>query len=553
MAFKPLKSQKNCMPKITKTAKVKKVSVTKKKTPTKTKVVAVKKKVVSKKVTKKPVTKKAKPIALKKTNHITIDVISDDEVTPNESLSAVGQPFSNWPDFNKKRETVNNETYNETEENNQAPDLETESELESDNQDDIEAYDKQKKFFADWATQNTPKNGEEKQSLAPKKSVGLYRRQAFFYIGATIILLVAVFYLFFSKLTVLILPQGETINDSLTFNISDAKATSTATSTELSDKSAKNIDGDVSVIEVSAEKTYQTTGEQTLGGEEVTGTVNLINKYNKAQALVATTRLLSADGKLFRLKEAVNIPAGGTVSADVYADKPSPEMAITAATSFTIPGLWAGMQTQIYAESNSAFNYQTKVKKFIKQDDLDLAKKDINEVLDLKVKNELSKADDTKIVVYGEAGDNSLVTDFNAKLGDEQANFTVTAKKKIAVITFSKARAASLAEARLSLLVPDDKQLFNFDKNKINYTLDNFDEVNKVATVKALFNASMSLRSDSSLIDRKKLVGLNRSQLSQYLSSFPEIKSYELVFSPSFISNAPTLPDKINIQIKNAQ
>ena len=113
--------------------------------------------------------------------------------------------------------------------------------------------------------------------------------------------------------------------------------------------------------------------------------------------------------------------------------------------------------------------------------------------------------------------------------------------------------AAALAGARLALLVSDDKQLFNFDKNKITYSLESFDQNTKVAVIKAYFNASMSLRSDSSLIDRKKLVGLNRSQISEYLNGFPEIKSYELNFSPSFISTAPVLPDKISIKIKDAQ
>ena len=263
--------------------------------------------------------------------------------------------------------------------------------------------------------------------------------------------------------------------------------------------------------------------------------------------------MLSSDGKLFRLKEAVNIPAGGTISAAVYADKPSPEMTVASATSFTIPGLWAGMQTQIYAESVGDFTYQTKVKKYIKQADLDQAKKDIVEVLDLKVKNDLKNNDNSQVIVYGDTSDNSVSTDFNSKLGDEKAEFIVKAKKQVAVVTFSKDMAAALAGARLALLVSDDKQLFNFDKNKITYSLESFDQNTKVAVIKAYFNASMSLRSDSSLIDRKKLVGLNRSQISEYLNGFPEIKSYELNFSPSFISTAPVLPDKISIKIKDAQ
>jgi hypothetical protein len=74
-----------------------------------------------------------------------------------------------------------------------------------------------------------------------------------------------------------------------------------------------------------------------------------------------------------------------------------------------------------------------------------------------------------------------------------------------------------------------------------------------MATIKAYFGSSMFLKSDSSLLDRKKMVGLNRKQISQYLDSFQEIKSYELKFSPSFISSAPNLPDKIKVEVKNVE
>jgi hypothetical protein len=55
------------------------------------------------------------------------------------------------------------------------------------------------------------------------------------------------------------------------------------------------------------------------------------------------------------------------------------------------------------------------------------------------------------------------------------------------------------------------------------------------------------------LIDRKKLVGLNKQQIAQYLESFPEINDYRLEFSPSFISTAPNLPDRIEIKINDLQ
>ena len=519
------------MPKISKTVKAKKPVPKKTKTVSKIKAVPVKKKLV-----KKVVKKVVKKIIPKKSHKINIDVISDEEIFSDNKDSV--PVFSSWPDFNKPSDF----------ENKIEPVFQSEKAEEDIIPMDDESYDKQKKFFSDWASQIKPNEGEEKPKLAPKKSLGLYRKQAFFYLGATVILLLAVFYLFFSKLTIMISPQGEIVKDSLTFNIiGTASASSTASVLNSEIKYNKSIDGDVKTIEVQAEKNYEASGETVLGGEGVTGVVILTNKSAKAQPLIVKTRLLSQDGKLFRLKESVNIPAGGTVTANVYADKPSAEMAITSLTRFTIPGLWAGLQNQIYAENSGDFTYQTQIKHSVKQIDIDNAKKDINEVLNLKVKNDLKITDADKVVVY-DNNEMSVITEINAKPGDEKTDFMVKAKKKVVVVNFSKEKTAILAQARLSLLVSDDKQLANFDKNQITYSLESFDQNTGIAVVKSYFSGLIFLKSDSTLLDRKKLIGLNSGQISQYLNSFPEIKDYELKFFPSFIKTAPLLPDRINIE-----
>lgn len=544
------------MPTISKKTKVKKVVPKKKTSTTKVKAAPVKKKVVKKPVVKKKVIKKTTEApAPKKANQIVVDIISDDDdkfsgynnanIIPEQK--PVSPVFSSWSDFDRKPQVEAEDMLSEVDKDEEPRDLK---------QSEIEEYDKQKNFFSDWAAQNAPKEGEEKPSLAPnKKSIGLYRRQAFFYIGATLILLLAVAYFFFVKLNVIISPQGETVNDSVSFNIVGTDATTTATTTATStdiEAANKTINGNLQISEVSAEKTYQTTGEEVSTGETssvVTGTVTLINKYSENQPLVVKTRLLSSDGKLFRLKKSVNVPAGGTVVAEVYADKAGAEMTVDANTRFTIPGLWAGIQDRIYAENSEAFSYQSQVKRLVKQSDLDAAKKDINEVLDLKVKNDLQVTASDQAIVYGDT-DGDITTEFNAKLGDEVSSFTVTAKKKIVVATFSKEKAIELAKARLALVVSDDKQLSNFDASKITYTLESYDEATKAAEVKEYFSGIMSLKSDSSLIDRNKLVGLNEAQISQYLDTFPEVKEYKLEFWPAFIKTAPNLPDRINIEIK---
>lgn len=554
------------MPKISKAPKEKNTAARKKTAAVKSKEKPVKKKTTVKKTTikKAPVKKIVrKPAAPKKTapktNKVTVDIISDEEEF--SIFNEPAQAFSSWPNFDNDAPAEDifstlEKTDTDNQINNQNRDTDdifndtADDDIDDIPSEDNDEYNKQKNFFSDWALQNAPKNGEEKVTLAPaKKSIGLYRRQAFMYLGATAILLAAVFYLFFSKLTIIISPQGETINDAVTFDVGSAAATTSA----IDLGTDKTVEGNLQVTEVTAEKNYQTSGEE-IPGEEITGTVTLINKSAKAQPLVVKTRLLSADNKLYRLKESVNIPAGGSVVANVYADNPSADMSISEPTHFTIPGLWAGLQDKIYAESSAPLTLQTKTKMIIKQSDLDQAKKDISEVLDLKIKNDLKSVASDKVAVYDDNGEDSDVTiSFNAKVGEEKTNFTAKAVKKTAIATFSKDKVIDLAKARLLMLIPDDKQLSDFNQNQITYSLESFDKKTNTAVVKAYFTGTMSLKSDSSLIDRKKLVGLNSQQISEYLNSFPEIKDYKLDFSPSFIKTAPNLPDRINIEINNLQ
>jgi hypothetical protein len=563
------------MPRISRVAKDKE-PVAKKKTPVaKPKKAPVKKKAsprssAVKRTVKKPVTRKAPAKAAprrsapaKKDNRVVVDIIADEE-----EFVLDGEPtpiFSSWPDLNDHTEVEDIFSHHDIPDNGMrnnpaaaalpAEEEEEEEEEETEETAADDEYDKQKKFFSDWAAKNAPQEEGEPPAVAPtKRPVGLYRHQAWIYLGATIVLLAAVFYLFFSKLTVVISPKGETINDAVTFNVGSATSTKGIAAPSAVDLDTnRNIEGNLQVMEIFAEKTYQTSAEQ-VTTNQVSGTVTLVNKTAKNQPLVAKTRLLTTDSKLFRLRNTVNIPAGGSISAEIYADSTNADATVSGPTKFTIPGLWAGLQDKIYGESGMALTADVQTKRVIKQSDLDSAKKDINEVLDLKIKNSLNANDSDRVAVYEDDNDVGVANvTYNAKVGQNKADFTAKAVKKVVVATFSRAKAIDLAKARLLMLIPDDKQLSSFDQQHITYSMESYDKTSNTAVVKAYFTGIMSLESDSSLIDRKKLVGLNKQQIAQYLESFPEINDYRLEFSPSFISTAPNLPDRIEIKINDLQ
>ena len=92
-----------------------------------------------------------------------------------------------------------------------------------------------------------------------------------------------------------------------------------------------------------------------LGKEgRASGQIRVYNNYHLPQTLVATTRFISADGKLFRSKEAVNIPAGQYLNVEVEAAELGPEYNIKPST-FSIPGLLGSPRyTAVYGKSFSS-------------------------------------------------------------------------------------------------------------------------------------------------------------------------------------------------------
>ncbi len=103
-----------------------------------------------------------------------------------------------------------------------------------------------------------------------------------------------------------------------------------------------------------------------------TGTVILVNESSQRQSLVATTRLLSEEGVLFRLSDAVNIPAGEELEAEVYADEEGEEGNI-GPTTFTIPGLSESMREVIYARSEESMSGGIKEVGILNLEDLEEA------------------------------------------------------------------------------------------------------------------------------------------------------------------------------------
>lgn len=130
----------------------------------------------------------------------------------------------------------------------------------------------------------------------------------------------------------LLLYYFSTASVEVTPNASTVTATGTYSATATGDLPFKVVTADKV-----ATQSVQSTGTKNVSSV-AQGTITISNSQSKAQKLIANTRFESANGLIYRIHNAVSVPASGSVQAVAYADQPGASYNVAAAT-FTLPGL----------------------------------------------------------------------------------------------------------------------------------------------------------------------------------------------------------------------
>jgi hypothetical protein len=382
------------------------------------------------------------------------------------------------------------------------------------------------------------------KSETEARPVGVYRKISIFFILLTLALLAAAFYFFFVSLTIEVSPKSAAISDKL-----EAVITNNSTVQPGINLSGQvNIAGSVEQIPVKQQKTYQATGAKILG-DELDGQVTIINNYSQDKTLVATTRLLSPDGKLFRIKNQITVPAGGQTKVDIYVDAPTSSLAI-APTTFTIPGLWAGLQDKIYGKSDTAFVYKSNAQKFIQQSDIDKALQDLKASLIEKVNSQFTGNYRGYDKVMAQVDKDSLLASTSAKANQKIDSFSYSLSALVDVSAFQSADVLKMAQDKLISEMPAGEKLIGIDQSSLQYNLTGGDYKNGTVDLEVPFTGTTALTDADTAVDKTKLVGLTGAQIQQYLEGLNKFSDIKLFFTPPFFNKAPSLVDRIKIVIK---
>lgn len=409
-----------------------------------------------------------------------------------------------------------------------------------------------KNFYTGTMPSNVPsRNREEKPKQVESTVVGKKARRIFFVLGGVSL------FLFISVGAFFLLPKAEV-------RVTPYKMVQTLDK-EFNNKTDAD-ENTVSARIVEKEKevsvTVATTGKSDGVNQKARGTVVIYNNYNtESQPLVATTRLETSDGKLFRLQSGVVVPAmtvvngqqeAGAIEAQIIADQTGAEYNVDA-TTFTIPGFKGGPKYDKFtAKSTKAMSGGgsggASDVMVVAKVDLDGALRDAKEKAKGEFLDEVRGEMTSEEKILDEQIDiTPLVAPQLPGAGTVASALEYKGTFKLRAFIFSEKMVKEKIDATSEKNVQGI--LFRSISSTITYSDSSVDFASGMIKIKAHALVTMESNIDQEKL-REALLGKNESGIGQALKNFPEVKNIQVVFSPQwFVQSVPNSLSRVSVVV----
>ena len=279
------------------------------------------------------------------------------------------------------------------------------------------------------------------------------------------------------------------------------------------------------------------------------GRITLINESGYDQPLVATTRLLSPEGILFRLKDRVLVPAGGEVKVDVYADEEGAGGNLGPVDKFTIPGLKEETQKVIYARSTEVMTGGTKTIGVLSTDDVKKAEIELLGLLEEEGKSLLEQLDPESKMVYKVVEQN---IENDTEIGQEVSGFNLTGTATVLAIFYKEDIAKQEAMSLLNKRMVGDAE--NLDESyTYSVTIDSCDLEEGTAVLQLFTNGTVKLDPESEQLEKMIFYGKTKDEVRRYLLSLDHVKGVDIKFKPAWMRSVPHVAEHVQVIIKDVE
>lgn len=289
------------------------------------------------------------------------------------------------------------------------------------------------------------------------------------------------------------------------------------------------------------------------------GIIRVYNNYSTSpQILVANTRFISSEGKLFRSLEKVVVPGGvyeggkfqpGYIDVKVRAAEPGEEYNIGPST-FSIPG-FAGTPkyTGFYGKSFEPMKGGSKGEfAQVTESDIQNAKNTLTQNLFEETRNNLKTKISSEYVLIEEAIRDKILEISAPEAGAFEDSFKIEIKGISEALVFKKSDLENFAKENILFKKPADKKL-NQESLKIDYSLGKID----IDSGKIYLNLNTSAKIFSEINENElkgNITGKTPLQIRDFLNLKPQIEKIEIKLLPFWTKKAPTDINKIKIELK---
>jgi len=360
---------------------------------------------------------------------------------------------------------------------------------------------------------------------------------------------ILVFWAFFNwpKMTIELFLKEEHLNTNFDLTICDKKTAEDDC-----------LDGNYKELTIEINEQYAATGEKFSNEKGMSrGIVKIYNNYSSSdQPLIATTRLLSKEGKLFRLVKSVIVPGmednkPGFVEAQVIADQTGKSYNIEA-SEFTIEGFKGNEKYGKFKAISKnptiggANDNENKKVKIVTDEDINKAREKTIESFNDKLEDNIKKELDVNENFILTSIEKEIINSDSSYISGEIIDkFNYTVRENIKLITFDKTKFEEVVKNSFKKEAGETKTLgkikeISFEKDVANYESKKLD---------LAINAEASYwpELDEAKI-KNDLSSKNGSEIEIYLKTLSQIKKALIIYSPSWLSNFPIKNENLTIK-----
>ncbi len=367
----------------------------------------------------------------------------------------------------------------------------------------------------------------------------VYRRIAYTFFGVTILVVIGALWISSVRARVIVTVRKDTTAIQSTVNI--------AKSPEQGQLPGRVLEGTFEKIQEFSVRAASDTAQTPV---VVHGTVKIINNYSQPQTLVATTRLLTPDGRLYRIDKTVTLKPKESILVAAHSDQKGAKYVLSKGVHLSIPGLWSALQKWIYAEPVSGFTGGSESGKIVSSLDVTDARRVLEDAVFEQARKTLTS----------EAGlGNGYTAIFSKKVidsktnvipGDKSDQFLASVKLDITAVFYPKSDMEALVRQKLKEGLPQGRDLVNFEPSQMTIKILTADTQLEKASLSLSAQASSRLTKNSPALSKSAIAGMSISDVKSKLKAIDGVEKVTIQIQPAWIGKLPAAKDHIDLIIK---